>query len=95
VPPERIASGAAFASLAGRALFGRTGELVFTVVVLVSVAGSLAAVFLAFPRVYYAMARDGLFFPSIAAVDPRRGTPTRAIAIQATLAAALAMTGTF
>jgi APA family basic amino acid/polyamine antiporter len=95
VPAERIASGEAFAALAGRALFGRTGELVFTVVVLVSVVGSLAAVFLAFPRVYYAMARDGLFFPSIAAVDPRRGTPTRAIAIQATLAAALAMTGTF
>jgi APA family basic amino acid/polyamine antiporter len=95
VPAERIASGEAFAALAGRALFGRTGELVFTAVVLVSVVGSLAAVFLAFPRVYYAMARDGLFFKSIAAVDPRRGTPTRAIAIQAALAAALAMTGTF
>ena len=93
VPAERIASGEAFAALAGRALFGRTGEVLFTVIVIVSVAGSLVAVFLAFPRVYYAMARDGLFFPSIAAVDPRRGTPTRAIAIQALLAAALAMTG--
>ena len=46
-------------------------------------------------RVYYAMARDGLFFPSIAAVDPRRGTPTRSIAIQAALASVLALTGTF
>src|SRR5262249_5114558 len=93
VPAERIASGEAFAALAGRALFGRTGELVFTAVVLVSVVGSLAAVFLAFPRVYYAMARDGLFFKSIAAVDPRRGTPTRAIAIQTLLASVLAVTG--
>jgi APA family basic amino acid/polyamine antiporter len=95
VPAERIASDEAFAALAGRALFGRTGEVVFTVMVIVSVAGSLAAVFLAFPRVYYAMARDGLFFAGIAAVHPRRGTPTRAIAIQAVLAAALAMSGSF
>ena len=57
--------------------------------------GSLAAVLMAFPRVYYAMARDGLFFPGIAAVDPRRGTPARAIAIQAALATVLALTGTF
>jgi APA family basic amino acid/polyamine antiporter len=41
------------------------------------------------------MARDGLFFAGIAAVHPRRGTPTRAIAIQAFLAAALAMSGSF
>ena len=56
---------------------------------IVSVAGSLAAVLMAFPRVYYAMARDGLFFSGFAAVDPRRGTPARAIAIQAVLAVAL------
>ena len=47
------------------------------------------------PRVYYAMARDGLFFPAFAAVDPSRGTPTRAVAIQAVLASALAVTGSF
>ena len=62
---------------------------------IVSVAGSLAAVLMAFPRVYYAMARDGLFFASVAAVDPRRGTPTRSIAIQAVLASVLALSGTF
>ncbi len=50
---------------------------------------------MASPRVYYAMARDGLFFPSFAAVDPRRGTPARAIAIQATLAVALVLSGSF
>ncbi len=50
---------------------------------------------MASPRVYYAMARDGLFFSGFAAVDPRRGTPARAIAIQATLAAGLTLTGSF
>jgi basic amino acid/polyamine antiporter, APA family len=95
VPPARIASDEAFAALAGYALFGRTGEVVFAAVVVISVAGSLAAMLMASPRVYYAMARDGLFFPSFAKVDPRRGTPARAVAIQATLAAALALSGSF
>ena len=48
--------------------------------------GSLAAILMASPRVYYAMARDGLFFPAFATVDPSRGTPTRAVALQAVLA---------
>jgi APA family basic amino acid/polyamine antiporter len=98
VGPGQLASDqgeGAFAALAGRALFGRTGEVVFASVVVVSVAGSLAAVLMAFPRVYYAMARDGLFFPSFAEVDPGRGTPARAVALQAALAAALALSGSF
>jgi APA family basic amino acid/polyamine antiporter len=98
VSPDQIASDqdpSAFAALAGRALFGQIGEVVFAAVVVLSVAGSLTAVLMAFPRVYYAMGQDGLFFPSLAAVNPRRGTPARAIAIQAILASALALTGNF
>ncbi len=96
VPADRIAiDDQAFAALAGDALFGRRGEIAFAIIVIVSVAGSLAAILMAAPRVYYAMARDGLFFPSFAAVDPRRGSPARAIAIQATLAGTLALTGSF
>jgi len=96
VSPARIASDEqAFAALAGDALFGRTGEVAFAAIVVISVAGSLAAVLMASPRVYYAMARDGLFFQDLATVDPRRGTPARAIAIQAMLAAALALSGSF
>jgi APA family basic amino acid/polyamine antiporter len=96
VPQERIVlDDTAFAALAGEVLLGRAGGICFTIIVIVSVAGSLAAVLMAFPRVYYAMARDGLFFTGIAAVDPRRGTPTRSIAIQAVLATVLALSGTF
>jgi APA family basic amino acid/polyamine antiporter len=95
MPPASDGGDEAFAALAGRALFGRAGEVAFASVVVISVAGSLAAVLMAFPRVYYAMARDGLFFPSFAAVDPARGTPARAVALQATLAAALAVSGSF
>src|SRR5690606_31455154 len=63
--------------------------------VIVSVLGSLAGLIMAAPRVYFAMARDGLFFRSLAEVHPRLGTPARAIALQAALAALLAASGTF
>ena len=96
VPPARIAQNEqAFVALAGNILFGRKGEIAFATIVVISVAGSLTAVLMAFPRVYFAMARDGLFFPAFATVDPRHGTPSRAIAIQATLAVALTLSGTF
>jgi APA family basic amino acid/polyamine antiporter len=96
VPPARIATDKqTFAALAGEALFGRRGEVVFSLIVVVSVAGSLAAILIAAPRVYFAMARDGLFFASFGAVDPRRDVPARATAVQATLSAALALTSSF
>jgi APA family basic amino acid/polyamine antiporter len=96
VPPARILSDdTAFAALAGDALFGRRGEIVFSVVVIVSAAGSLAAVLMAAPRVYFAMARDKLFFASFGAVDPRHSVPARATAVQATLAVVLTLTGSF
>ena len=95
VPASRIASDEAFAALAGEALFGPLGGKLFTSIVIVSVTGSLMAMLMASPRVYYAMARDGLFFPAFAAVDPSRGTPARAVMLQAALAILLAVTGTF
>jgi APA family basic amino acid/polyamine antiporter len=64
-------------------------------VVALAVFGSLAAVVMTSPRVYYAMARDGLFPAALAAVHPRTGAPARATAVQAALATALVLTGTF
>ena len=95
VPLERVTSGETFAAQAGEALFGPSGGRVFAAIVIVAVVGSLFALLMALPRVYYAMARDGVFFKSVAAVHPRFGTPVRAIAIQATLACLLVVLGTF
>jgi APA family basic amino acid/polyamine antiporter len=95
VPPARIGSDEAFLALVGEALFGAPGGKIFAAIVIVSVLGSLAAMLMASPRVYYAMARDGLFFAAFAAVDPTRGTPARAVAVQALLATILALTGSF
>jgi APA family basic amino acid/polyamine antiporter len=95
VPIEASSSADAFAGLVGRALFGDAGGRVFAAVVAVAVLGSLAAVLLAAPRVYLAMARDGLFFRRVGQLDRRLGTPLRATAIQAALACTLLLLGTF
>ncbi len=95
VPLEHVTSGETFAAQAGEALFGRAGGRVFAGIVIVAVLGSLMALLMALPRLYYAMARDGLFFRAVAAVHPRFGTPARAIALQAALASLLVALGTF
>jgi APA family basic amino acid/polyamine antiporter len=95
VAPEGVASGEAFAAQAGEALFGPAGGLVFTLVVVVAVAGSLAAFTMSAPRVYFAMARDGLFPRAAARLHPRFGTPARAVVIQTALASLLVLVGSF
>lgn len=95
IPLEQVTSGETFAAQAGEALFGRAGGQVFAGIVIVAVAGSLLALLMALPRVYYAMARDGVFFEAVAAVHPRLATPARAIALQASLASLLVLLGTF
>jgi APA family basic amino acid/polyamine antiporter len=85
----------AFAAQVGERLFGRAGGTVLALGVIVSVLGSLAAVILLSPRVYVALARDGLFPAQLARLHPRFGTPAAAIALQAGLASLLVALGTF
>ena len=82
VPMDRVTSGETFAAQAGEVLFGRLGGQVLSAIVVVAVLGSLAAVVMSAPRVYFAMARDGLFIPSVAAIHSRYETPARAIAFR-------------
>jgi len=95
VPLDQVTSGETFAAQAGEVLFGPVGGLVFSLVVVIAILGSLAAVVMSAPRVYYAMARDGLFIAGAAAIHPRFETPARAIAFQAVLASILVTIGTF
>jgi APA family basic amino acid/polyamine antiporter len=95
VPLDRVSSGETFAAQAGEALFGRVGGQVFSAVVIVAVLGSLAGIIMSAPRVYFAMARDGLFIPAAASLQPRYGTPARSIVLQAALASLLVALGTF
>ncbi|HEY0169915.1 MAG TPA: amino acid permease [Pyrinomonadaceae bacterium] len=95
IPLDRVSSGETFAAQAGEALFGRVGGQVFSAVVIVAVLGSLAGIIMSAPRVYFAMARDGLFIPAAASLHARYGTPARAILLQAALASLLVALGTF
>jgi len=95
VPLGQVTSGETFAAQAGEVLFGRVGGQVFSLVVVVAMLGSLVAFVMSAPRVYFAMARDGLFIQAAASIHPRFGTPARAIALQAFLASLLVALGTF
>jgi APA family basic amino acid/polyamine antiporter len=95
VPLEQVTNSETFAAQAGEILFGRAGGLVFSAIVIVAVLGSLAAVVMSAPRVYFAMARDGRDEQAVAAIHPRFETPALATALQAALASILVAVGTF
>ena len=95
IPLSNVTSDETFAAQAGEVLFGKIGGVVFALIVVISVFGSLVAYLMVSPRVYYAMARDGLFFKSFGELHPRFGTPHRATIIQIVLACILILSGTF
>jgi APA family basic amino acid/polyamine antiporter len=95
VPIAEIAEGQAFIAQVGDAIVGRGGGAVVAAIVIVCVLGSLGAMQMIAPRLYVAMAQDGVFPAAVAATHPRLGTPARAIATQAALASLLVAIGTF
>ena len=95
VPIGLVAEGQAFPAQVGETILGRTGGAVVAVIVMVCALGSLGAIQMMAPRLYVAMAEDGLFPGAAAVVHPRFGTPARAIAVQGVLAATLVVLGTF
>ena len=78
--------------IADRLLGIRAGD-VMGVVSIISIAASISAMTFAGPRVYYAMARDGLFFKSAASIHPRYQTPAVSILAQAAWSAVLVLSG--
>jgi basic amino acid/polyamine antiporter, APA family len=95
VPVERIVSNTAFVAQFGEALFGSIGGKVLSACVLLSVIGGLMALTMAAPRVYYAMAKDGAFFPAFGRLHPRFGTPANAVLLQTVLALLVLCFGAF
>jgi len=74
-------------------LLGASAGDVMAIVALVSLAASVSAMVLAGPRVYFAMARDGLFFARAARVHPRTRIPAAAIAAQGVWSGILVLSG--
>lgn len=76
-------------------LFGSPWGQLVTIPILISIFGAANGIALTEPRVFYAMAKDGVFFQTLARVHPRFGTPALAIIASAAWSALLALTGTF
>jgi APA family basic amino acid/polyamine antiporter len=78
-----------------RRVFGPAGDRFIAGAIAISTFGFLDLTVLAPSRVYYAMARDGVFFRSVARLHPTYQTPSLAIFIQSGWAIALALTGSY
>jgi APA family basic amino acid/polyamine antiporter len=74
---------------------GGTAALLISMLILVSIVGASNGVILTGPRVYYAMAKEGLFFPVFGKVSSRFHTPVFSIFIQGLWASCLTLLGTF
>ena len=95
LPLDRVLASTRIAADAASAVAGARAETAISVLVAVSALGAMSGIILAGPRVYYAMARDGLLFGWMGAVHPRFKTPHMAIVAQAIWASALVATGTY
>jgi APA family basic amino acid/polyamine antiporter len=78
--------------IADRMLGARAGD-VMGIVSIISIAASISAMTFAGPRVYYAMARDGLFFRGAGRIHPRYHTPAVSIVAQAAWSSLLVLSG--
>lgn len=83
------------ASAVMRAAMGERGALWIAAGIAVSTLGFLSQGILTAPRVYFAMARDGLFFERVGRLSPRTGAPVAAIVIQGVFATVIALSGRY
>jgi APA family basic amino acid/polyamine antiporter len=95
LPVQETVGVVRIAEKATGALFGASTGALISALVMISVFGALNGSILVGPRVYYAMAKDGLFFRKVAHIHPRFRTPGFSNLIQAIWASLLTLLGTF
>lgn len=78
-----------------RSALGERGARLIALGIAVSTVGFLSQGVLTAPRVYFAMARDGVFFKAVGKLDPRSRVPIVAIVIQGVWAVAIALAGKY
>ena len=93
--PAGLAATTTPASEVMRRALGPAGAALIAAGIAVSTVGFLSQGMLTAPRVYFAMARDGVFFRSVAYVDPRSRAPVVAIAVQGVWASVIAISGQY
>lgn len=83
------------ATAAMRAMLGGRGAGLMAVAIMISTFGCMNGMILAGARVYYAMAKDGLFFSAVGKVNSKYHTPAVSLFVQAIWGALLTLTGTY
>lgn len=78
-----------------QAMFGEAGLTLMAIAVMISTFGCNNGLILSGARVYYAMARDGLFFRKAATLHPEHRTPTFALVTQAIWTCVLCLSGSY
>ncbi len=95
LPLASIASSSRVASDALEAAIGPLGGTVVAVAILISITGAINSNVLGGPRVFFAMAQEGLFFRRVAYIHPRYHVPTVSIVLNGLWAVFLTMIGSF
>jgi APA family basic amino acid/polyamine antiporter len=90
-----LAASRAPASDVMRLALGEPGARLIALGIVISTFGFLAQGILTAPRVYYAMAKDGIFFRALGELDPRSRVPVRAIVLQGLAASLIAVSGRY
>jgi APA family basic amino acid/polyamine antiporter len=95
INPEEMKGVISIGGLAMGKLFGQSAETLFSLLISFALFSSLSAFIIIGPRVYYSMAKDGLFFKSVARIHPKFQVPSNSIILQGLIAIILALSGTF
>lgn len=95
IKPDEMKGVISVGGLAMGNLFGKSAEILFSVLIAFALFSSLSAFIIIGPRVYYSMAKDGLFFKSVARIHKRFHVPSNSILLQCLIAVILALSGTF
>lgn len=95
INPEEMKGVISVGGLAMGNLFGKSADTLFSILIAFALFSSLSAFIIIGPRVYYSMAKDGLFFKSVARIHPKYNVPSNSIMLQCLIAVILALSGTF
>jgi len=93
--PEGLAASTVPASAVMRMAMGNTGARLIALGIAFSTLGFLSQSVLTAPRVYFAMASDGLFFRAVARINPKTHVPELAIILQSVLTLVIALSGSY
>jgi APA family basic amino acid/polyamine antiporter len=95
IKPDEMKGVISVGGLAMGNLFGRSADTLFSLLISFALFSSLSAFIIIGPRVYYSMAKDGLFFKSVSKIHPRFQVPSNSILLQCAMAVILTLSGTF